>query len=549
MRADQKIAFVFLILISIATISAITTNPSSVILNKENTNVQIEFQGLTNTTSLSLSSSISSYTQLNFYDVNPSEKWVTISLKSNVPVGNYIGSINYEGGSVPVAIFIESNQTQTNPSALSFPTSKTMTVLQGLESNKKVTLIVPSSYPNPINILTIEFPEENEMIRIGDIETGILNPGDLKDIPIVIDTTNAQVGTYPPMTLQLRYDDNGQVKTLSSLLYVNVKTDVNPIGSDTFSTPPTCALSGTVFGTNQTYSFTCSNYNSNIEINIPSNEYFIGKTVDITSGIYRYDFTPTKYGNTIFKAEFKYKGASVFTPYSQEIKISSSGNSVAGTNLRLSFTPNIETITNNQSVIIQLVDNKTGSLVNSPRLWINAQEINSSSESFKFNFLTNTLYELRGKANGYDDLVYSINVTRNETVVQTSIYPILNYLGSNFEKSEQSFQIDRETNWTVYFRKKLDSIDKNVFLSGNGSKILFTPNKAGVYSIEADGYTMGTYEIKGFSFSDKLWIFPIWGWAGGLLLIIIIIIIIASRSGSGGEIGGIGFMQTPINPS
>ena len=578
-------------------VSAVSTTPQQVTLSNDNPNQLLEFSGLNGSTTLSLSTSISAYTELNFYNVDETNKWVTISLKPNVPEGNYIGSINYNEGMTPIGINIEANETEIfDTDIMVFPTSKVVTVKQGSEKTQNIIITVPDNYPRSITIQSVDFNPGTETILFGDLNLGQIVPGGSVQIPITFSGVDAQTGSYYTQLSVFATDSEGQVKLPSISLTLQVTAGVTPVTGDTFSTAPNCALSATALNLNNTYTFTCSGVVSNLEINIPSSEFYIGKNVEISSGIYRYDFMPTQYGLTSFNADFRYNGASIFTPFNQELRISSAGSLVAGTDLKFLFTPKLDAVTGEEeSFLIQLADNKTGSLVEGPRLFIDATEINrTGSFSFEFDFESNKDYELRGKATGYEDIVDTINIkpdkieirmtpatgdtstmfnittsVENATLtIQDKEYidfyygalpggsveikarkdgyktEIVNFtiddrpkilsFGAEFEKGkEQNFTISKEGDWVVYYRKTMDATERTEYARGTGSLVKFTPEKNGAYVVEVDGIHVGTFEAPGFSFSNKWWFAPAWVWIIlGIVLCIIIFIVIARNSQS-----------------
>lgn len=599
--ADHKItigiATIFLFLM-ISFVSAVSTVPTSVILNKDITSIQIEFQGLTNSTSLSLSSSIAPYTQLNFYDVTPSERWVTISLKNNVPAGSYVGSIDFSGGSVPVAIIIEAPPENTTTGCVVdvFPTILTnIKVQQGATKTRTVQLSVPSCFPSYVTIQGVTLQTDEKPIELGEISIGKVNPGSSISVPLEINGVDAVVGQYSDILQFLVYDINGnKVNVPSVSISVSVTHGTQPTTSDTFSTPPSCALSSTTLSLNQTYSFTCSGVVSNIQVSIPSNEYYVGKNVDITSSLYRYDFTPIKYGETKFKAEFKYQGASIFSPFESNLAITTSGTGVAGTDLAFYFTPKLDSAKVGEPIYIQLVDNRTGSLVENPTLLIDAKPLNNTAGSFQFFFEASKDYELRGKAPGYPDIIKTINIvpkdleiivnppigdastlfnitvnTPNATLTIRGQNYIGTYYGSlpagvneivatkegytkksinitiddtarvvfggtDFKKGkEQTLSLNKNVSWTLFYKPKIDSpdADREILNVGNSNQIVFTPKKHGVYQIGVDGNIISTYETVKFSFSQKWWFLPVWGWLLVIVVLIVLIIFIAILKG------------------
>ncbi|MCX6748705.1 MAG: hypothetical protein NT076_03800 [Candidatus Pacearchaeota archaeon] len=596
--------------VSSGSISVSFPDPAIVNLNPTNPTQIVEFLNgnlsEAPTVSLTLSANLGSVAQLSASSlVVPSRNSITISIKSGAINGSYSGTLDYSypsgSGSIPVSIFIPTTTPPVNPSdIIVFPTSKIITVQQGAEKTQNILISVPGSYPRTVTINAVNFNPGTDPISFGDLNLGQIPPGQSIQIPIVFSGKEAQTGTYQTDLSILATDSEGQIQLPKISLVLQVTQGVTPVDQTTFSTPPTCSLSATTLSLNQSYSFTCSNANSNIAIEPQYSDYFEGQKVQLPSGsgLYKYDFRPLRTGNTHFIAVFKYQGNPIFQAYDSEVRITSGGSVVSGTTMGFLFTPTLEMATGTQSVLIQIVDNKTGSLVDSPRLFINALEQNSSSVTFSYNFLPDQDYELRAKANGYDDYVQTIKLSpKNIDVtispsggdvttvfnISTSIanatlkindLPVSNpYLGTltpglnkieasktgyitkslnitvsnsitilsgpsaeEFKKGKNTtLTLNKNaTSWVVWYLPKLDSTDRQNYATGVGNTISFIPKKSGVYTVEADGFTLTTYEAKGFSFTNKWWIFPVWAWLIiAIVVIILLVIIIAVASGGG----------------
>ena len=593
-RGVFTITFLMLFL-SLTLVSALTDCTTSVInLDKDNMQDSFVCNNFANATvvTLSISSGLSNYVLVSPSSISPLDNpAITIIASQNTPTGNYSGSLIFSDSSSSIPIHLSIQNTQVEPvdtDIIVFPTSKIVNVQQGKEKTQNVLISVPSNYPRTITISSVTLEPEVETISFGDLNLGQIVPGSSIQIPIIFSAIDAQTGSYSTYLDILATDLTGRVNLPKVSLTIQVTAGVTPVTEETFSTPPTCSLSSSTFTLNTTYSFTCSNTVSNLDIVIPSNDYYIGKKVETSQNIYRYDFTAVKYGNTYFKAEYRYKGASIFTPFSQEIKISSTGTSVPGTNLKIIFTPALSELQDGQEVLIQLADNKTGSLVTEPRVWVNAKELNGTGETFKTTFVAETDYEVRGKSPGYDDLIqtfkispkpitivisptsgdtstiFSINTSVenatlfvNDAVIENpysgtlkgglnvikavkkgytttttnlSVTNLIRILsgGENFKKGAlQTFILNQNTSYKVYYQNSMDATSVDLLTFGDGTKIEFTPDKKGFYKIEANGTIVGRmYEIKGFSFKDKWWFMPAWVWILLIAGIIILTIII-----------------------
>jgi len=582
--------------------------PSTIALNPFNPSQIIEFTNSNISEDLQLSFSVSSELQPVVtlsrttldVGVNPYKGSITLSIPEEgyQEGGSFNGFLTYTStlgtGSIPVSVVLGPEEDEIiQGDLIVFPTSKVTTVQQGSKKTQNILITVPATYPRTVTIQSVDFNPGTETILFGDLNLGQVAPGNSIQVPIVFSGENAQTGSYQTQLSIFATDSEGQVALPTISLTLQVTAGVTPVTEETFSTPPTCSLSATTMNLNNTYSFTCSGVVSNLEVSIPSSDYYVGKNVEVSSGIYRYDFMPVEYGETEFKAEFRYNGASIFAPFKQNIRISSAGSLIPGTSLKFIFTPKLDQATGDEDkYLIQLADNKTGSLVSDPRVWVDAVEINStSSDTFQFPFEPNRNYEVRGKSPGYEDFVQTININPQKieirftpgvgdsatmfnitTSVDNATLTILDqtYIGSyygvlpggnveikavkdgykteivnftvddrpriigisgEFKKNvDQNFTLSRAGEWIVYHKKSLDATERTEYVRGTGELIAFTPEKSGSYVIEVDGIHVGTYEIEGFSFTNKWGFLPVWAWIILMVIILIVIVIIVARS-------------------
>ncbi len=562
-----------------------SVNPVSIVCTNQISNTSVTINSVGNYFSVSPSLPIT---------IGNSPQTLNLNFNSNAPVGEYNGFITFSDGSmVQIDFSIKEKSQSTNQ--ISFPTSKTINVQQGSDYEKKVTMILPTSYPNPINIQTIEFSEDSDIISLGDIETGILNPGEIKDIPLVIHSKDAQVGNYPSISVIVRYGDNGLVKTISSVLNIVVTANLNPSDNSTFNTKPSCSISASVMSLNDTYQFTCSNVQKNLEINPLYNDYFEGVNTILNGNIYTYYFKAVKFGNSEFIANFRYLGAPIFSPFKQEVKISSSGSSVPSTDLKVMFIPELSQAHPGDKIILNLVDNKTNNLVNGAEIFIDYLPLNASDGyTFFYSFDLNRNYFLRARSPGYNDLIIS-NVSLSSKFMELSINPSsgdsstmfnistdvptskifidgIDYnssyygtliqgnhtikatasgyfevtknltvgmgmyasLGTEFKKGvEQLISLSTNSTWKVMYLKDLTSVEE-LYQESNStsSEIKFTPKKSGFYRIYANGIKVFESQITGWVWK---WTYIWWGLIP--LAIIVLILVIKNKPESSGMPG------------
>jgi len=607
---DQKIlkatvGIMFLLLfvgIASATVEVSFPDPAIVSLNPLVTSQIIEFQNqnlsTSSSVSLSLSSEISGVAQLSASSlVVPNRNSITISIQSGASDGSYSGFLNWNDadslGSIPVSILVPDETVVVESDLIVFPTSKIISVKQGSQKTQNILITIPNNYPRSVTINAVNFNPGTEPILFGDLNLGIVAPGQSIQIPIVFSGEEAETGTYQTDLSILATDSEGQITIPTISLMLQVTAGVSPVTDETFSTSPTCSLSATTLNLNSTYSFTCSNTVSNLEVQPQYSEYFVGQSVETSAGIYRYDFMPIKYGETSFRAIFNYKGAPIFEAFDQSVRISSSGSIVPGTVLRFDFTPDLEVAKGNEQILIQLVDNKTGSLVTDPKIWVNALTVNKTGQTFEYGFLPDVEYEMRGSAPGYEDIVEKVSISPKDISIivnpaigdTTTLFNItvsvanatleLNgadvsnpYYGpligginkvvarkpghitqelnitvgtylrvvlqnEEFKKGEEQVFVPSQniTSWKVFYKKELDTLESEEFEVGYSNNITFTPKKAGYYTISIDGKDISTYEAKGFSFKNKVLWLPVWVWLVIIAVVIILIIIIVALKG------------------
>lgn len=557
----------------INSVLALSCTPSSFTQSYTEGSIPIDFFTISNCNNINgsitpITISDSHFT-LESNTIGNEQKDIKIKIASNIDADNYTFWINF-GGTILITSNIIINPNVIQPTnQISFPTSKTINVQQGSDYDKKITMILPTSYPNPINIQTIEFSEESDIISLGDVETGTLNPGEIKDIPLVIHSKNAQVGEYPPISVIVRYGDNGLVKTISSVLHIIVTANLNPTTNSTFSIKPSCSISASVMNLNDTYQFTCSNVQKNLEINPVYSDYFEGINTVLNGDIYSYYFKPIRFGNVEFVSTFRYLGAPIFSPFKQEIKIASSGSSVPGTDLKIMFIPDLSKARPGEKIILNLVDNKTNNLVNGAEMFIDYLPLNTSDGyTFFYSFDLNRNFFIRARSPGYNDLILeNVSLTSQEmsliispssgdsntdfnitTDANASIFldgtklsdgnyfgrissgthvikaiaegyydKELNFtvgaglyasLGSEFKKSaEQLIFLSRNCTWKLTYLKKTNS-NETILTTGNSSEIRFTPEKSGIYKVYCEDTFLSSYEIKGWSWKNS---YLLWG--------------------------------------
>lgn len=555
----------------------------------------------------------------NYFTINQdsinssSSSIITVSFDPNAPSGFYNNFITFSDSSTPISVTLNVTaiqQTVTNPSSpiQVFPTSKVLTVQQGQEKTQNILISVPSNYPSSINIQSVDFNPGTEVIKFGDLNLGLVNPGQSVSIPILFSGKDAQIGTYQTNLNIFATNSTGQILLPTINLQLQVTQGVSPITNNTFSTPPSCSLSASTMNLNNTYSLTCSNIVNNLQVIPQVSDFFEGISVNYASNIYTYTFKPIKYpsnGLTDFSAIFSFQGSPIYQKFMQQVRISASSGTLAGTNLKLIFTPGLDKAKNKEQVVIQLVDNSSGSLVQNPQIFIDAVPLtNSSFGSFYFNFEAFKNYSVRGIAPGYNDLTNEIylqtqpmtininpssgdgntifNISTSvanaslfyngilvsnpytgnlpegivqlratkegyfETNVNITVSPGLRATPSGvLEKGiSQILTLSRNVTWNLIYQDDVDALPTSLS-SGSGGVVEFIPEKAGIYSLKFDEKVFWTGEIKGWD--GTLFGISLWWWIGGPIILLGAIILIR-RMRKGGDSSSLPFSR-PLNTS
>lgn len=476
----REIALIILVFCLISTISALDCSQASIIRSIEKGETPTS-QSITCTNNNNYNVSI--FKSGDFFDIDPS----TITIQNNSQLtfdlnfnqldieGDYSGFL-YSSDGTTISVSVEVLETSAEAGIIVFPTAKVINIQQGQTKNQNIQLIVPSNYPESVTVNSVSFNPDADVIRFGDLDMGVLSPGQTLNIPLIVDATNVQTGTYSTQIDILATNSSGQIQLPSVNLQIVVSVGVNPITNSTFSTPPSCSLSSLEYNLNSTYTLTCTNTIDNIQINVGYNEYLEGTKVEYGGGTYKYYFRAKKLGSSTFIATFSYMGSSIFEAFKKEFKVTPSGSSVIGdVNLKLQFFQSgvektLSNLHSGETIIVPL-DNKTNNIVQPFKVILDGEEQNSS----KITLESNKEYNLRITSNGYNDLAIE-----NLSVTQMPISITLN--------PEKSFYTVGETvNITT-------NIENSSILVNNyvvSSLYTFTTSGNNTIRAEKEGYETG----------------------------------------------------------
>jgi len=360
----------------------------------------------------------------NFFYTNPSDITINNNSQDTFQIlfnqidepGEYNGYLFSTDGSLINIKVNAIEQENEEPEVIVFPTSKIINIKQGEEKSQNIQIIVPANYPSKIKIESVSFNPDIDVVRFGDLNLGLLNPGATLNIPIVVDAKNVQTGTYITDISILATDSNGQVNLPKVHLQIIVSIGTTPVTNATFTQRPDCTLSSLELNLNNTFTFSCTNIVENLVVMPQYNEFLEGVKAEYGVGTYTYSFKAKKIGTTEFLALFTYRGSPIFEPFRKEIRITPSGSSsIGGTNLTVEFyqsgiKKSINDLESGETVIL-ILDAKTKNIIDmtKAKIFLNGLITNST-----FNLESEKVYELRISATelGYEDLVLNFSVKK-----------------------------------------------------------------------------------------------------------------------------------------
>jgi len=499
----------------------------------------------------------------NYYPnvTNTSNTYVTMTMTipSSAQTSTYTISHGFGSATSTTTLNVQGQQQTINPTQCTldvFPLTLTnIKVKQGETKTRNVQITVPSCYPSHVKIQGVTLQTDEKPLQLGELSLGILQPGNSVLIPIEIDAVDASTGQYSDTLSLLIYNSTGsRIDVPAISISTLVTIGISPISNFSLSDLPSCSLSSIQLTTNSTYKLTCSNPNPNIDIRpVVDKKMIVG--VNVVPGTqYVYEFKPVLIGTTIIGAEFWYKNAPIGSGFEQEVRITPSGNEpISGTQIRFEFFPSLINANEGENLVVHAVDNKTGSYIQSAKIYLDGLEINNS-----LSLKSGKNYTLRAEANGY--LGYVETIAINSRIIELTLNPLSGFMegklikittkpenvslfldgakltstdffpikgfhvleaieegykgySTNFTVEEglailsnipelkkgiqQVLNINKNASWQVLFADDLTS-QFNPIASGISDKIIFTPEKAGLYKISLNNEDKWSSEIKGW---------------------------------------------------
>lgn len=347
---------------------------------------------------------------------SPGTKTFTLDFNKDATPGLYSGKVEFDDGSPTLSFILEVTGQLINPTNCNVNPTNYLSYSRSYMEGSKTTVTFNF---NPINCDTNVL--QNAVLIGSDIMgvDGINKPIDIgtispNSIDMEINTEGLISRTYQDIKLQI-----GSFRIPIAII---VTSSSSPSGNLDINNLPTCSLSNNIINLNDTHSLVCTNLIPDVEIvPIVDDNYIRGINLEKESNQWTWLFQGKKYGNSIVKAGFYYLGVPVGDFFEQVIKIQSSSGQTPGTELEFKFTPKLEDLHNDERVIIQLIDNKSGNLIINPSIYIDAislDPLNNSEKSFPYIFKVGTNYELRGETEGYNNLIKIINISSKKMGIQ-----------------------------------------------------------------------------------------------------------------------------------
>lgn len=413
-KLPTALLFLTILLMTISVASAsVSCNPNSLSVNYEKENTEVRSISCSNSDNSSINIlELGSFFTLDKSQVSPSGENISVTFPSSNNVGSYSGGIGFEDGSSNTNVGISAevtepnvNTCQLNPSLV----SKTQTVQKG------ASFELPRITFNPQNCGSFDLSASNTVSVDGGIQFASgKEPVYIKEITpdsvlLGVRTENIGIGTWNP---KLKVDSD-----VVTTLQITVTTSSGPTGNFSIKNDlPDCSLSSTTLGTNQSYKMTCNNVNPDVTVKPKTDTtYIVGKNVESDSGTYTWYFKPKKVGTTNISAEFLYLGAPVGQPFSNDVKITPSGqNTNQGVNLAFNFFQKGDKVGKQSlspgNVTLQVIDNKSGNLkTDSSDILLDGSKLKEN----KINIDYNETYQLRASSPGYNDRVLDLKINKS----------------------------------------------------------------------------------------------------------------------------------------
>ena len=324
----NKILLITAIMVIITTIlvisvSAISCSPNPISISYNNTNSYQTILTCSNPTNQSIiitpSGETTSFSiNTNTIQPNSSSQQITLTFNSGLSSGNHYGFLSFSDGSNIIPITFNVVEPITYSDIIVFPTAKVVSILNGQTKNQNIQVIVPIDYGDYINIQSITFNPDIDLVQTSDLDLGRLNSGQTLNIPLIINKdglNNIQIGNYQTTMNILATNSHGIVNLPPVSIQVSVSASTNPLTNSSL-VRPSCILSATNIPINSTATLTCSNVLNNLDVSPQYNEFINGVNAQLSAGIYVYSFTPTKIGSSSLTTQFNYLNSPIFSPSS-----------------------------------------------------------------------------------------------------------------------------------------------------------------------------------------------------------------------------------------
>lgn len=367
------------------------------------------------------------YFSINSNSFGPNEgKDITITFDSNAPINLYTGQLIFSDSSPLIQLFfnVKEKISFQNNGVIVFPTAKVVSILNGQTKNQNIQVILPSNYNDYIDIQSITFNPDIDLVQTSDLDLGRLNPGQTLNIPLIINkdaSSSIQIGNYQTIMNILATNSQGVINLPPVNIQVSVSASTNPLTNSSL-VRPSCILSPTTITLNGTATLTCTNVLNNLDVSPQYNDFITGIDAQLVAGVYKYSFKVNKIGSSSLVTQFNYLNSPLFTPDIESFSVLPTGLNTGGNLLDVVFFQDGVRLNKSNLGIgetsFTVIDSASGNIITSYQAYLNGQLLNNT----KLNIEVDKTLDFRVSSMGYNDLNIP-NLSANLIPLSFSIIP------------------------------------------------------------------------------------------------------------------------------
>lgn len=436
----------------------------------------------------------------------------------------------------------------------------------------KITGILPQN--------TIQMEEGMKPIRLeGAISTGEKEPGEEVSFTVVFDVKGLLPAVYTPSVKVVGSNDD---KTISTQINFQLTVTAGSSPATPLSLTPAYNVPDSI-NPGQSFDIVVSNIDQNFFPEIFPNTRLVGEKVERTESQWKWTGKANGTEDLTIDMVTKFQGGQIGPVFKKVVKMGAGSSlSQASTALRFDLYPKIEDLRDGTEVTVLTRDNVSSNIVESV-LYLNGDKLTGTKfyvDQFKSYCLSavasgyNTAdlcFQLNPKSmkvsyspspgKPLEDVTFSvadvdtgnpINFTLTvEGVVVTNPHQFKEereylvdvaaggYLPANvtvtisdplrlvsspealIKRTNASLQLNKEAEWSVSYKKSVETEESLVLESGEGTSISFIPKKSGIYTVSVNGETFKEYVLaKPQGVGRNFFV------VGGIILVIVIILMI-----------------------